>query len=211
MAGVEDHTSCAAAVQSDLLSFSVWAVPPPDSPLPKRLGGVISRLAQTYGTPVFEPHVTISGGIRAKSEEDVVAAFKELCAGLAPFNCRAVDVAAGTSFFQCVYLLIAKSPEIVKTHLQTRRWFGLLDQQQRQEEAQAAEAYMPHLSLIYGSLSEEDREAAVRRIVTEWDDLVVTTEFPVTSLCLYSTEGVDLSLTNWHKVAEIPLQGKPPM
>lgn len=181
------------------LQFSLWATPAPDSPLRTRLASVISELSAKYGTPPFDPHVTVLGGFgepQRLSEEEVFSRSRALCKALKPYTCRVKELSAGSAYFQCVYLLMEKTDEVMQPYTQACAAFGA-----------GSKDYMPHLSLIYGNLATEQKEEAKQFVTAGSNDLLRDTEFMVSSLQLWRTEGGDKLMTTWEKLADIPLEG----
>lgn len=62
-------------------------------------------------------------------------------------------------------------------------------------------AYMPHLSLLYGDLTEEEKKKAQEK-ANILDDTISGLSFPVTRLALYKTDTEDKTLKSWEKIAE---------
>ena len=58
---------------------------------------------------------------------------------------------------------------------------------------------MPHLSLLYGDLSEEERQRAAAMVASE-DSGLLGLSFNVSSLALYKTDTSDKTLESWEKV-----------
>ena len=63
---------------------------------------------------------------------------------------------------------------------------------------------MPHLSLLYGDLSEEDKKKA-REKAEVLDESISNLNFTITRLALYKTDTEDRTLTSWEKVSECDL------
>lgn len=68
-------------------------------------------------------------------------------------------------------------------------------------------AYMPHLSLLYGDLTDEEKERARRR-VEELDKEICGLSFHISELALYKTDTEDKSLESWEKVEVCHLENK---
>ncbi|KAF8029400.1 hypothetical protein BT93_E1950 [Corymbia citriodora subsp. variegata] len=92
--------------------YSVRALPPDD--LAPRLRTVMDGLRSEFGGPKFEPHVTVVGAI-ALTEDDAVGKFRAACEGLRAYTATVDRVATGTFFYQCVYLLLRPTAEVVET------------------------------------------------------------------------------------------------
>jgi 2'-5' RNA ligase len=60
-------------------------------------------------------------------------------------------------------------------------------------------AYMPHVSLLYGDLTDEEKEAA-RKKVEEMDSELSGLQFEISELVLYRTDTEDKSLESWELV-----------
>ncbi|MEK6822446.1 MAG: hypothetical protein AABY13_01345, partial [Nanoarchaeota archaeon] len=82
---------------------SLWLCP--SFPHFGRLQNIIERCALDYGTPIFSPHVTLLDGVYGTGLADTAAA---LAKASAPLQITLLDAAAGTSYFQCVYLIAHK-------------------------------------------------------------------------------------------------------
>lgn len=67
---------------------------------------------------------------------------------------------------------------------------------------------MPHMSLLYGDLANEVREQVVHAVAGQHPDLLVDTEFLVTSFHLYRTDPSDLLMKTWEEVGVFPLNGQ---
>ncbi|XP_004298527.1 PREDICTED: F-box/kelch-repeat protein At3g06240-like [Fragaria vesca subsp. vesca] len=63
----------------------------------------------------------------------------------------------------------------------------------------------PHLSLLYGNLTEEERTRAQEK-VSILDESITRMSFPITKLALYKIDYKDKSLKSWEKIAEYNLR-----
>ncbi|XP_078428250.1 cyclic phosphodiesterase-like [Wolffia australiana] len=166
--------------------YSVWALP--QEAVSERVKRVMKALRKEFGGPEFEPHITIVGATRLTHE----AALRNLHAASAivgPYTARSTAVSRGNSFFQCVYLLVDPSPEVVAVRSSCCELFGV-----------EGGGYMPHLSLLYGELSEEERRRAAAMAETI-DGELVGSDFSIAALALYKTDTSDKTLESWEKVA----------
>ncbi|ERN14146.1 hypothetical protein AMTRI_Chr01g111770 [Amborella trichopoda] len=171
--------------------YSVWAIPPLDVKL--RLKALMEKLRDEFGGPEFEPHVTVVGATRL-TEKDAMAKL-EACKELKPYKCRAIKVDKGSFFYQCVYLLLDPTPEMMEVNAHCIKHFGCSN----------ATPYMPHLSLLYGDLTEEEKKKAQDK-ANSLDQGLCNLDFEVSSLALHKTDTEDKTLKSWEKVAEIPLR-----
>lgn len=65
---------------------------------------------------------------------------------------------------------------------------------------------MPHLSLLYGDLSDEDKKKAQER-ANSLDETAGKLTFPITRLVLYKTDPEDKTCESWEKIDECNLIG----
>lgn len=66
--------------------------------------------------------------------------------------------------------------------------------------------YMPHMSLLYGHLTDEELQLAKAKVEAEHGKLLIGKEYRVSHLTLYLTDTNDESCVTWKKVAEFPLR-----
>ena len=121
-------------------------------------------------------------------------------------RCDAMEVSAGTRFHQCVYLRVVPTEQLANAHALAARAFGL-------EPGNGGRApYMPHLSLVYGDLTETEREHArkdARRLC--WETATRTRHAAsfaaAAEVSLRRTDVQDLSCESWSRVDRYPLPG----
>jgi len=63
---------------------------------------------------------------------------------------------------------------------------------------------MPHLSLLYGDLSDEEKRKAQER-ASAIDHTLAGLTFQVSRIALYKTDTEDKTLKSWEKIAECTL------
>ncbi|CDO96902.1 unnamed protein product [Coffea canephora] len=177
--------------QQEKHAYSVWGLPPED--LRPRLKKLMESLRSEFNGPEFEPHVTVVGAI-SLTENEAREKFNKACQGLKAYKAKVEKVATGTFFYQCVFLLLEPSPEVVETSYHCCGHFGYL----------RSTPYMPHLSLLYAATSEEEKKAAQERACA-LDETIGDLEFEISRLALYKTDTEDKSLKSWEKVAEYHL------
>ncbi|RWR86444.1 cyclic phosphodiesterase-like protein [Cinnamomum micranthum f. kanehirae] len=173
--------------------YSVWAMPPDH--VRERLVKLMGQLRSEFGGPEFEPHVTVVGAIRL-TKDDALHKLQSSCSGLKPYAARINTVSKGTFFYQCVYLLLDPTPEVVEPSAHCSSHFGYKN----------STPYMPHLSLLYGDLTDEEKDRAVERVKFHDQD-ICNLSFEVSRLALYKTDTEDKTLKSWEKVADWNLLG----
>ncbi|KAK1275387.1 Cyclic phosphodiesterase [Acorus gramineus] len=169
--------------------YSVWAIPP-EGEVRDRLRRLMEGLRSDNGGPAFEPHVTVVGAIRLR-RGDAVGRFRKACEGMRPYIAQVESVSRGGFFFQCVYLLLHPSPEVIEASVHCCSHFGY----------ESSTPYMPHLSLLYGELTDEEKQKAIERVKV-LDQSICELRFQVSTLALYRTDTEDKTLQSWEKVTE---------
>lgn len=184
-------TSTAAEVKN---VYSVWALPPDD--VAPRLKKLMQGLRAEFGGPQFEPHITVVGAI-SLTLDDALAKFRSASEGLKAYDAKVDRVATGTGtfFYQCVSLLINPTPQVVEASAHCSGHFGF----------KRSTPYMPHLSILYGDLTDEEKKKAQEKANT-LDESIAGLSFPVTRLALYKTDTEDITLKSWEKIAECTLE-----
>jgi hypothetical protein len=187
--------------------YSLWLEPPPA--LASTSAGFIARYAGASGgrCPTFDPHVTLAGGFvgtEAQAKEKSAAIVASLASAFGPLRCDAMEVSAGTRFHQCVYLRMVPTEQLANAHALAARAFGL-------EPGNGGGApYMPHLSLVYGDLTDAQREDARRDGETALlgNDAanVADASFVAAEVTLWRTDIEDLTCESWSRVDRYPLK-----
>ncbi|XP_062231894.1 cyclic phosphodiesterase-like [Phragmites australis] len=182
-----------ATDQSPEEVYSVWALPPES--VRDRLRRIMEVLRAAHGGPAFEPHATVVGAIRLRRSQ-AIEMVRAAAAGVRPYTARVVGVARDDFFYQCVYLLLEPTPEVVGASDHCCAHFGY----------ERSAPYMPHVSLLYGDLTEEEEEA--RKKVEELDKDICGLQFEISELALYRTDTEDKSLDSWEMVEVRHLEKK---
>ncbi|XP_021723514.1 cyclic phosphodiesterase-like [Chenopodium quinoa] len=171
--------------------YSVWGLPSED--VKQRVKNVMNTLRSEFNGPDFDPHVTIVGAITL-NPEDAVDKFKLACKGLKAYTAHGRGVSTGTFFYQCVYLLLDTTPQVVETSDHCCGHFGY----------NRTAPYMPHMSLLYADLTDEEKKIAQER-ANALDDTLGNLSFKINRLALYKTDTEDKTLKSWEKVMEYDL------
>lgn len=133
----------------------------------------IDKLSEKYDTPSFEPHVTLISGIRY-GETELIQLTETLAGALKPFDLLLTNAGYRDKYYQSLFVHIKKSEELMNAYKTALRLF----------DYEATEEYIPHLSLMYGNLSQEEKERILSIMGREFH-----IRFKVQSLLLVNTEG----------------------
>jgi len=165
--------------------YSLWLMPTGE--VRQRLAGTILDLSREYATPVFEPHVTLVGGIVGPARE-VVSKMKDLARRIPPFTARLTVVDGLDEYFRCLFVRLAATHPIMRANKAAREVFALTKQP----------AFMPHLSLLYGNLPLSVKEGIIASLSRQFE-----LEFKVNSLHLYLIKSEPAA---WRHVANCGLK-----
>eukprot|EP01026_Neomeris_dumetosa_P025314 TRINITY_DN2083_c0_g1_i1.p2 TRINITY_DN2083_c0_g1~~TRINITY_DN2083_c0_g1_i1.p2 ORF type:complete len:197 (-),score=26.74 TRINITY_DN2083_c0_g1_i1:437-979(-) len=177
-------------------TFSIWAMP--SGKLKTQLQQQIDKFVDKYQGVKFEPHVTVLGAFQT-SKEDAIKKTQNLASKLKKYFLKFKDVSFGSQFFQCVYLLINEDEEVMNAAKVAREEIvGEVDK-----------PYMPHLSLLYSDIDEEQRKIVVKEAIDDLygpqaQNLLIDTGFWAEELMLWETDTGNPS--SWKLVDKFQLQ-----
>ncbi len=164
--------------------YSIWLIP--ENTTFKILSAIIQKLSQKYSSPVFEPHVTLIGGISG-TETKVIAKTKELATKIAPYKIRFGGVNFLDYYFKALFLEVMPDKEVMKVNKMATKIFDMEDQ-----------SYAPHLSLIYGDFSEDLKKEMIKNLKPK----ILTLSFEVNKIYLYKTGG---EINDWKRIKQLEL------
>ncbi|KAJ6420876.1 hypothetical protein OIU84_028286 [Salix udensis] len=186
---IADEKTGAVAQMND---YSVWAIPP--EAVGEKLKNLMGALRSEFGGPEIPPHITVVGAT-SLTEQDAVEKFRSACEGLKAYHAMADLVIAGAFPSQCLYLLFHPTPEVMDASAHCCRYFGY----------KRSNRYMPHLSLLYGTLTKDEKNKA-REKACVLDESIDGLNFQISRLALWKTDRKDkLTLESWKQIAECSL------
>lgn len=141
----------------------------------------IEKLSEKYNSPSFEPHVTLLSGMRY-GETELVQLTDTLAGALSPFDILLTKAGYRDKFYQALFAHVKKSDALMNAY---RTALQLFDCEEHEE-------FIPHLSLMYGNFSQEEKERILSIIGREFH-----IRFQVHSLLLVKTEGMP---DQWEKI-----------
>jgi hypothetical protein len=152
------------------------------------LASLIADLAARFGTPAFEPHVTLLTGLRLSGTEVVrrasALALEPLTLSLRPAEGR-------NQTFRCLYLPVVETLRLLHAVALARSAYGIQDEG----------PYEPHLSLVYGILEQDEKSKLAKEISTS-----VPTSIRFAALDVVKTQG---PVTEWRRLARFPIDRPP--
>ena len=145
----------------------------PEGAVREHLAQVIAELARRFGTPGFEPHVTLLGGL-TRPEREMVARTQAVARRLSPLPVLLTTPDGGGEYFRCVFVGVAENEALLAAHALAGQACG----------AVPASPLRPHLSLLYGHLPPATKRTVLSELAgLPWD------QFEVRQLQLVRTEG----------------------
>lgn len=168
------------------IKYSLWIRPFGDTAF--RLQQRIKELGETYNAPVFEPHVTLLGGLE-RGKTELVQLTDTLAGSLHPFDITLDKAGYLDRFYQCLFIHAVKSEPLMNARKMAERLFGHEDPRE----------FMPHLSLLYGDFSRDRKERILNTIGREFH---IT--FNARNLLLINTTGKP---GNWKKIHSAEFSG----
>jgi hypothetical protein len=117
------------------------------------LAEIIAQLAQRFGVPEFEPHVTIYAGPLGEND-DAEALVNAAAEGFAPIALQPLRMMTSPVFTKTLFIEFEPGDELARMHgrLSTR------------VEKPSGYVLSPHLSLLYASLDDDARAGLLREI-----------------------------------------------
>lgn len=158
--------------------LSLWLVPYGD--VRGEIARLIARLAARWGTPVFDPHITLVGGLGA-AEGDIVRRAAQIAARIGPVPMRLARAGWEEPYFRCFYLVVDGDGVVAARRVATEV-FG----------AEPAD-YFPHLSLAYGDPSVAEKERVRAEVERR-----LPIDFDARTLEVWRTTG---DVPSWRKIA----------
>lgn len=133
----------------------------------------IRKLSEAHGSPLFEPHVTLLGGL-TNSEVELVQMTNTIAISLKPFDVVLTRAGCRDTYFQSLFVYVEPSKELMNARKTAERLFGY----------ESDEKFEPHLSLMYGNYPREQKERILNSMGREFH-----IRFPVDHLLLIQTGG----------------------
>lgn len=168
--------------------YALWLLLPPAERA--RFTELIRTLAEQHGTPSFEPHITLLGGISG-AQDAVVATTAALARRIAPLHIQLAEIGQRDSYFQCLFVHAVPVPALLRANRDAREQFA------RGKDSE----YVPHLSLVYGDLERTRKTAIAAQLGGRFDR-----EFRVEELALVRYSRDDRP-QDWRRVATFALPG----
>ena len=160
---------------------SLWLIP--EGRVYTYLEGIVHELSKRCSSPLFIPHMTFIPELEI-SRKDIIYKTNELIKMIAPFSVKLTVLDYLNAYYQCLFAKAEETQELIVANLKARKIFNRKDSK-----------WTPHLSLLYGHLTSEQKE----QIISDIGGRAFNCEFQVNKIHLFSTEG---GPDDWYKVKE---------
>ena len=163
--------------------YSIWLMPA--GRIYTILSSTIRDISREYGTPSFEPHVTLIGGPEG-SKEEILIRTSQLAGQIRPYQVMLTSADHLDEYFRCLFVKVRKSKSIMNANLKANKIFNFKQS-----------TYSPHLSLMYGIFSIKEKKEIIKKI-----DGNLNIKFYAESIHLFYTFG---DPSSWHRIKEFNL------
>lgn len=163
--------------------YTLWLVPTGEAF--NKFSNIIKKLAMEYGTPVFQPHVTLLGEA-TDSEKEAIEGTKKLVVDQTPFIVKLNQIGYQDFYFRTLFVYAEKSQPLLALHEQAKEIFDM----------KHIPSYMSHLSLLYGIFPQEVKDKIIQEIGKDQ-----STEFEIEKVTLVKGGEVE----DWKIIGEFSL------
>jgi 2'-5' RNA ligase len=166
-------------------AIAYWLIP--TEPARSFFQDLINDLAQRYGAPQFEPHVTIHVG--ADCTDTVNGVLSKAAHGCERIVLQTLEVSGSSEFIKTLFVRFAVSTQLQQLNQIIRT------------AAQPSSDYQldPHLSLLYKKISIQDRRLLTHSVEVLFPE--VTFDSLKAVRCISPTKS-RADVETWHAVAE---------
>lgn len=166
-------------------TLSLWLKP--DGRVYDELAGIIADLSRKHGSPVFDPHVTLLGGLNAPADI-ILGKLDQITQHAKPVDVQLGKIGFKDNLFQSFFARV-ENDDILSLRRPCEQAFG----------NPMMEDFMPHLSLMYHELPEKEKETLAEELGGR-----IEYSFQATQIHLVSTAG---DPEEWKEIKTQPLNG----
>ena len=146
----------------------------PEGEVGKQLQDIITELSRVSKGPNFSPHITLLARIPEEEESRLVEKTNTIAGTMKKQKVTLKGISMQDSFYWAVYMQISDKEELERIHTYATAVFAITDEQ----------PYVPHLSLLYGNYSQEQKEVFLKSV-----QVPSALSFEASTIHLYKTSG----------------------
>jgi 2'-5' RNA ligase len=166
-------------------TYSLWLKP--TGSIYQELAKIIENLSDKYSAPIFEPHVTLIGGL-TDSENNIIKKTLRLVNLVKPIKIKLTRIGYLNEYYRCIFLIAEETKSLMNMNLKAREIFG-----HKQDTK-----FLPHLSLLYGNFNSKLKEEIIRSLRDKID-----IEFDARSMYLVYTGNKP---KDWYEIKKFLLE-----
>ncbi len=137
-------------------TYSLWLKP--SGNIYHKLAKIIKNFSDEYSAPLFEPHVTLIGGL-INREDKIVERILKLINLIEPIKVNLKEIGYLNEYYRCLFLKAEETPSLMDANLKAREIFGCIDDTK----------FLPHLSLLYGNFDSKLKEEILKSLGDYFD------------------------------------------
>jgi 2'-5' RNA ligase len=135
-----------------IYGYVIWLLP--EKKRANELQKIIGELARTFHSIPFHPHITLTPCPDDMPFEKLKAICEDLANNFKPLEPDSLKISSLNNNYQSLYIQIKRSDQLIELRKTARSKTGL----------EPDHSYMPHLSLFYGFLSDDQRREITGRL-----------------------------------------------
>lgn len=165
--------------------LSVWLVPAKNDDV--YLRDIINNLGKEYGSPTFNPHLTLFPGINIKLNT-LKSAINDIFTNVKPFKIKKIKIDQSEAFFKTVFIEFELDEKLKNLYL------ALTEKINNRDVA----TFKPHISLMYKIMPEEEKLKIIEK-------LELKDEFLIDKIVVNAPRFGDkdfLNIENWRELYE---------
>lgn len=125
----------------------------PEAKVGQELESQVERLAAQHGGTYFPPHITLLGDIPLTTpESEVIEKAKQLAEARPAFDVTFEGVGTEDEFYRSLYITVRHDQPLMDLNKSAQEAFSLRGE------------YFPHLSLAYGNIAPEKKQAMLATV-----------------------------------------------
>lgn len=168
---------------------SIWLMPAQDDEV--LLQETVAGLAARFGAPVFRPHLTLVEDM-ARGVGDLTPKTTEIAAGIAGFSAMVRDIDVSELYYRSFYASFEPAGPLLELK---KRAIARI-------ESDRLDAFMPHISLLYGVADSQEKRAA-RKMVAE---RLVGRQIRFDRICVVAS-AKEIPIAEWAIRSSVSLEG----
>jgi 2'-5' RNA ligase len=140
---------------------SIWLMPPAE--LEEAFAAIVKGLAKRFGSPIFQPHLTLVEDM-LRSWEELAPLAEQMAEGMISFEAPVESVEESELYYRSFYARFPVTPQL---RMLKERAVGLF-------KVGSVETFMPHISLAYGVTESLEKAKAIAELQRELQGMSVS-------------------------------------